>query len=206
MELKDSPAMFLTDEEIHEEAVRRASSMDPSERKLLEDDINHYFDLLELSREKGFDHLTKEEKKAYYEAAGKSMRNGTPDLEYAALERHLTVTRGLSRKEIAEAKGNPFLLRFFIWLGITVLVGAGGVLAVALIEKASGLELKWAYLVISTASGLLALRTANELMTLFRFRKFQRALRKGEYPEQLVKAEVYQVIKEEVKEKRGITE
>ena len=197
------PGDLLSDEAIHEEAVRRAAAMDPAKRMQFEKEINEYLDCYNLSREKGITNLTKREHEEYSNAMANNIHRKAPDLQFLALEEHLMDKLKATRPEIASMKRNPFLKDFFLWLGLTVLVGVGGAVAIALIRKATGWEIGWTYMIVSAAGGLLALKTANALLTVFRFRKLQRAYRKGNYREQLIEAETYKVIEEQVKQQRG---
>ena len=198
------PGDPLSDEAIRAEAVRRAAAMDPAKRMEFEKEINEYLDCYDLSKKKGITNLTKREDEEYSTAMANHIQRKAPDRQLRGMEIHLMDKLKATRPEIAVMKRNPFLKDFLLWLGLTVLVGVGGAVAIALIQKATGWEIGWTYLGVSAAGGLLALKTADALLTVFRFRKLQRAYRKGNYREQLIEAETYKVIEEQVKQQRGI--
>jgi hypothetical protein len=77
-------------------------------------------------------------------------------------------------------------------------VGIGGIVGTALIEKYTGAELGFLYIIFGIVTSSLALAFGNRLINMLRFRKLQRAYRNPDYQENLIQSEVYKKIYEQV--------
>ena len=100
---------------------------------------------------------------------------------------------------ISRMKKNPYAKSTFLTLIIVAAVGIGGIVGTALIEKYTGAELGFLYIIFGIVTSSLSLAFGNRLINMLRFRKLQRAYRNPDYQENLIQSEVYKKIYEQVK-------
>ena len=187
------PQNILTDAAFREEVQRRLSSMDPKERRKTENEIREYLGLSDLYVQKTLNgaHLSRGQEAEYWSAHMRHVNRLRMDTELDGIEAQIMKKLSVSRETIAGMKKNPYAASTLLALILTAVVGIGGILGTALIEKRTGAELGFVYILFSAATGALALTFGNRLMNLLRFRKLQRAYRKPAFMEKKIKAAVY---------------
>jgi hypothetical protein len=193
----------MTDLEIKEEAKRRFDSMTAEEKlsvwgpKLTEKEIA----LLHQTEEVGYKQLPYEDQRKFrrmmLSAGFDSMPGG---IFLGGMLSHVEKQFHITREDIAKGAKNPYkkvLLRFvFLGLGMAFL---GGVLAYL------GNRYDWQWLVVigvlfEGATGILAMRFADVVQSVSRFKKLQKMCMSGEMDEEMIRAEVANLaLKEETK-------
>ena len=191
--------MILTDEQILEEAQKRIDQMTVQEKYSFKNKIRQGYQLCDTVASMGYKHLSKEERKLYHEYNSDVLNaQSGGGFEYASIEVAVKNSLGVTREEIASMKKNPFAKGMWITLILDVVIGIGGVVGTAAIEKATGWELGFIYVAVSAATGGLSLRFASQLMQVIRFRKLQKAYQKPDFQESEIKAAVFRILKREV--------
>ncbi len=191
---------LLSSYEITEEAERRLKQMDPAVRRETEREIREYLDLshLYVSKTLANDHLTRGQEAEYWRAQNFHRSRLIPNSELGSIESHVMNKLHASREEISRMKKNPYAKSTFLTLIIVAAVGIGGIVGTALIEKYTGAELGFLYIIFGIVTSSLALAFGNRLINMLRFRKLQRAYRNPDYQENLIQSEVYKKIYEQV--------
>jgi hypothetical protein len=191
--------MILTDEQILEEAKERISKMTDEEKSAIKDNIRQGYQMTDKVVSTGYKSLTQEERKIYMQFNTDSLKaQSGGGFEYASIEAAVKEQEGVSREEIASMKKNPFAKSMWITLILVVVIGIGGIVGTAAVAKTTGWDLKYVYMAISAATGLLSLRFASQLLQVIRFRKLQKAYQKTDFQESEIEAAKYRLLKREV--------
>lgn len=194
---------MLTDEQIREEAERRIRAMPPEEKTAIEDEIREGINLSHKAARLGYKYLTKEERRKFHMYNARVLSNQSGGgFEYAEIELEAKERLHCTREQIA-GMPNPFWADVKRGLLITAIVGIGGVLLTAMIEKLSGLDMKLSYIGFSSASGYFALRCADRIVRAVRFKKLQKTYEKPTFQENEIQAAVFRILREGVKKGRG---
>lgn len=190
---------MLTDEQIREEAERRVRAMSPEEKKTIEDEIKEGINLSHKAARLGYKYLTKEERLKFHKYNDRVLKSQSGGgFEYAEIELAVKERLHCTREQIA-GMPNPFWADVKRSLLIAALVGIGGVLLTALVEKLSGLDLKFVYIGFSGASGYFALSCATWIVRALRFNKLQKAYEKPDFQESEIRAAVFRILRDKVK-------
>lgn len=197
---KNAEIKLLSSYEITKEAERRLKQMDPAVRRETEREIREYLDLshLYVSKTLANDHMTRGQEAEYWRAQNFHRSRLIPNSELGSIESHVMNKLHASREEISRMKKNPYAKSTFLTLIIAAAVGIGGIVGTALIEKYTGAELGFLYIIFGIVTSSLALAFGNRLINMLRFRKLQRAYRNPDYQENLIQSEVYKKIYEQV--------
>ena len=198
---RNTEKKLLSSYEISEEAERRLKQMDPAVREKTEREIREYLDLshLYVSKMLANEHMTRGQEAEYWRTQSLHMNRLIPNSELGSIESHVMNKLHASREEISRMKKNPYAKITFLTLIIAAAVGIGGIVGTALIEKYTGAELGFLYIIFGIAASSLALTFGNRVVNMLRFRKLQRAYRNPDYQENLIQSEVYKKIYEQVK-------
>ena len=194
---------FLTDEQIRQAAEKRLAAMDPAQREKEENEFRRYLELSHRAYGKGLDTETKAERQER-DLIGYGQRQKLKAMEYdiQGIESDVMERLHASREEIYHMKKNPFVKGMLVTLAIGVAVGIVGNLLTALIEKLTGADLRYLYVILSSLSGLIALAAAGRLMNIFRFRKLQRTYQQPAFWDRLIDAEMYRLLYDQVRQEQ----
>lgn len=194
---------FLTDEQIRQAAEKRLAAMDPAQREKEENEFRRYLELSHRAYRKGLDAETKAERQER-DLIGYGQRQKLKAMEYdiQGIESEVMERLHASREEIYHMKKNPYVKGMLVTLAIGVAVGIVGNLLTALIEKLTGADLRYLYVILSSLSGLIALAAAGRLMNIFRFRKLQRTYQQPAFWDRLIDAEMYRLLYDQFRQEQ----
>ena len=194
---------FLTDEQIRQAAEKRLAAMDPAQREKEENEFRRYLELSHRAYGKGLDTETKAERQER-DLIGYGQWQKLKAMEYdiQGIESEVMERLHASREEIYHMKKNPYVKGMLVTLAIGVAVGIVGNLLTALIEKLTGADLRYLYVILSSLSGLIALAAAGRLMNIFRFRKLQRTYQQPAFWDRLIDAEMYRLLYDQVRQEQ----
>ena len=198
-----SADILFSEEALRQAAREELERLSPTRRAELEEDINQMLEMGEFVRAKGYFRLTTEQQGKFHTLSATDMRRASVDIQLDAIESAVMNRLGASKQEIAQRKRNPFAAPMVTKLVIAAAVVLLGILITGAIERATGAELGFVYLVISAVSGSLALSCADQIVNAVRFRKLQRAYRDPEYRRKLLDAAVYRELREQIESRRG---
>ncbi len=194
---------MLNEEQIKEAAKKRLQNMNYSDRKKIEDQLNERYDIIDKVRKEGYDSLNRDQKSkfSYYETQDERKSNADGisgnDIEYVVMKKF-----NISRDEIKTMKKNPYKAGMYKQILLTVLANVGmGITAV--ISNSSGMDLSFAYPILSAVSGIFALSFGKELVDCIKFRNLQKKYDDPSFQDKEIDAEVYKMIRDEVKKSRG---
>ena len=193
-----SEEIIFSEEALRQAAREELERLSPTRRAEMEADIKERLRAAKMSYEE-YARLSTEEEGKRIMLFSADMRAATGDVDLGGIEAGLMRKLNVSRRELADMKRNPFTAPMLTKLAIAAAVVIGGILITALIERATGAELGVVYVIISTASGALALSCAGQIVNAIRFRKLQRAYRSPQYRQKLLDAAVYRELREEIK-------
>ncbi len=201
LSLKEEKSNMLTDSFIQEEAKRRLEAMPKDERKAKEAEIRKGLQVSAKVSREGYKSLTKEEVGIYHRYNSQVINSsGGGDINMKAIEFDIQKRLNASREDIASMKKNPYLSKALRAFLIMAVICIGGVLLTALIEKASGWNMGYVYVGFSTLSGILAMGVAGQLITAYRFRKLRKAYEDPKFQESEIKAAVFRLLHQSVKD------
>lgn len=194
---------MLNEEQIREEARKKLASMDPYEKKALEDEIREGYEIVDIVKNnKGLNGLTPQQKsKFYYSETLEERRSNAGGIEGGVMENAIMKKLNISRDEIKTLKKNPFKASMYKQILLVALANLGMVVAAG-VSKVSGVNLDIAYPVLSCVSGVFALSFGNKLVDCIRFRNLQKKYDDPSFQNKEIDAEVYKMIKNEVEQSR----
>ena len=192
----------LSDEALHQAALEAIERMAPLRRREMEAQIEQSFDQIEALCKKDYMDLTSAERGEIHSSAAEDIRKSYVDLTLSSTEASVMEALNVSRSDIMNMKKNPFAASLYRKLLIAVLVEIAGVAITAVIEKSTGASLGYVYLLVSLLTGSLAFSCAENISSMRRFRKLQKAYRDPEYRHKMLDAVIYREIREQVKQRR----
>ena len=193
---------IMSDEALHEAALREIENMSPSRRREMEVEIEHMLNV--TTSDKPYSERTTLEQGEWHQAVSTDLHRSDPDISMSAIESYITEQLKVPRSAIPEMKENPFAPAVRRRLLIAVAAGIGGALVTAVIEKTTGSGLGFLYLIFSVLTGGIAMSCADDISTMGKFRKLQKAYQDPKYRRKVLDAAVYREIREQVKQRRGI--
>ena len=146
--------------------------------------------------------MTTLERGELHDAISLDLRKSTADITLNAIESYVMERLNVPRSAVMQMKKNPFAPVVRRRLLIAALVGIGGVLVTAVIEKTAGISLGYVYLIISVLTGSIAMSCAEDFSTMLKFRKLQKAYQDPKYRRKVLDAAVYRELREQVKQRR----
>ena len=191
---------IMSDEALHEAALREIECMSPSRRREMEVEIEQMF----RAANPGTPYLemTTLERGAWHDAVSSDLRKSTVDITLNAIESYVMERLNVPRSAIMKMTKNPFAPAVRSKLLIAVLVGIGGALVTAIIEKTTSRGLGYVYLIVSVLTGGIAMSCAEDFSTMLKFRKLQKAYQDPKYRRKVLDAAVYRELRERVKQSR----
>ena len=199
--LEFQDGFVYSDEQVRTEALRRLAVMDFDERKMVVDEVYRANALGQRLHEKGHSKRTKAEQ-GELQALFSSHLNRVRGMGYEQLGMEAQLTEaGLTREEIANMKQNPYLRGFLFLLGIAVSIVAISAALSAIIGRFISKDLSALVGFSALGSGMLAVKSTDAFMGVFKFRNLQKTYRKAETWEKITNAEMYHVLYRHVEDR-----
>ena len=169
---------FLSDEQMQEAARRRLEHLDPSQQDAWEDALNEEYALMES---KSWVNGTSAERERASMLLSESLSMASGPYAYSDLIRMDDSLReeGVSREEILAQKSISVPFRAFLPLILAAAALIVGTPIIALIQRNTGAELGFLYVLLSAASGIVAMRFANTLLNARKVKKDFKKLQKA---------------------------
>ena len=191
--------ILLSDEALHQAALRAIEHMSPSRKKEMEAEISYMLDGAELMKKKDMSEMTSEEESRITSWASYDISRSAADPDLEVVERAVMDALKVTREEIMHMKKNPFAPLLRRKLITAAAIGIGGIVITAAAAKWTGLDLSFVYLIFSAVSAVLALSCAQQIINAMRFRKLQKAYNDPKYRQKVLDAAVYREIRDQVK-------
>ena len=191
--------ILLSDEALHQAALRAIEQMSPSRKKEMEAEISYMLDGAELMKKKNLSEMTSEEDSRITSWISYDVSRSTADPDLEVVESAVMDALKVTREEIMHMKKNPFVPSLRRKLITAAAIGIGGIVITAAAAKWTGLDLSFVYLIFSAVSAVLALSCAQQIINAMRFRKLQKAYNDPKYRQKVLDAAVYREIRDQVK-------